>query len=126
MTGDLGGLSGRQHERQGYQSWLDIAILDDAGVCVQAIRSPSADISDGGCGIMTAEEYPPGTKVLMRFQSPGHRNASVTRWCVVRHSRRVSRNGWCMVGFQFEDRSEIPSPAFSWTEGQSALASEAA
>ena len=62
----------------------------------------------------------------MRFQSPDGRAADITRFGVVRHSRRVSKNGWCMVGFQFIERTATLSHAFSWTEGECVFASEAA
>lgn len=121
MAGDLSGLSERRHERREYKSWLEVAILDDSMKCVQAIRSPTADVSNGGCGLMTADEYAVGTEVLMRFSAPDENRTPMIRWGVVRHCRRVSKNGWYKVGFQFLERDVQPVDGFDWVEEQQAI-----
>ncbi|GAB4551526.1 MAG: hypothetical protein Tsb0013_13620 [Phycisphaerales bacterium] len=108
----------RRHDRREYQSWLDIAILDEDMVCTQVICTPSADVSAGGCGIMSAEPYEPGIRVVMRFKSPDERLPPVLRWGTVRHCRRLSKQGWCMVGFEFLALDAEPLQGFGWREGE--------
>ncbi len=106
--------SKRRHQRKSFKRWLDVAFLNDANECVEFICTPSADISEGGCGIMTAEPYEVGDRVLLRI---GGRREGEEPWLCfgeVRHVHQPMPNGWWVIGFQFTQGDMDFARAFNW------------